>query len=402
MEFLEWVAPELSHAQWFVHLAIFMLNIILLIFAKPLVRLADPDKENKTKVSVFRALNILVFVLHIVDLTFLRLNKSYENYFIHIGLTLMALYISLFLYGFSCYLSRKRFGIEKTFDDTTVYLDSYSSRLVDLLMLIVVALTTIYMLIKIWGADSMLETTGIFGIVFAFLAFTSSIWAPDIISGLIILNTEMLVDGDVVIVNDHKDEYVISKVTLIYVILYDIRNNHRTLIRNNQFIKNKIDNISRMASTDGLRKSLTYKIGYPQFNAQTREEREAQLKSFKNKVDKMFTLAQENCTDKADIMINNSRNFEWALTNAGDFALEYTLWIYLERIPNTKVTAKIRKHLMGTIYKVNEAVYTASILEGLDLSTPALSQVELVSKAHPQPYNGVEKEKAEVNLPQPS
>jgi len=58
------------------------------------------------------------------------------------------------------------------------------------------------------------------------------------------------------------------------------------------------------------------------------------------------------------------------MTNAGDYALEYTLWVYLERIPNTKVTSTIRRHLMGTLYKVNEAVFTASMAEGIDLSTP--------------------------------
>jgi len=65
------------------------------------------------------------------------------------------------------------------------------------------------------------------------------------------------------------------------------------------------------------------------------------------------------------------------MTNAGDYALEYTLWIYLQRIPNTKVTATVRRHLMGTIYKVNEAVFTASVHEGVDLSTPDILVAQL-------------------------
>ncbi|KZY83132.1 hypothetical protein A3741_31755 [Oleiphilus sp. HI0069] len=223
----------------------------------------------------------------------------------------------------------------------------------------------------------MLETTGIFGILFAFLAFTSNIWAPDIMSGLIILNTQILEDGDVVVIGDDETEYVISKVTLIYVILYDIRNNHRTLVRNNQFIQNKIDNLSRVASTDGVRQALSYNIGYPEFDGKTKDERQKQLADFKAKIDKFFSLAQENCLEKPDIKINQTRQFEWALTHAGDYALEYTLWIYLDRIPNTKVTATIRKHLMGTIFRVNDAVYTASIIEGIDLSTPQLAKLEL-------------------------
>ncbi len=75
------------------------------------------------------------------------------------------------------------------------------------------------------------------------------------------------------------------------------------------------------------------------------------------------------------MLVNENKPFEWAMTNAGDYALEYTLWVYLERIPNTKVTKTIRKYLMGTLYKINEAVYAASVVEGVDLSTPDLVNV---------------------------
>jgi len=377
LDSIGWIIPELSNAKWLIHGLIFLTNLCLLIFARPILNLVEGTEASATKLKIFRTLNILVLVLHTIDLAFLRVSDNYENYFINLGLSLMAGYASLFIYSLSCHLSRKKFGTEKLIDNNKVFLDSYSSRLVDILLLFVFALTTIYTLIKIWGADSMLETTGIFGIIAAFLAFTSNIWAPDIISGLIILNTEILEDGDVVVVDGHPDEYIISKVTLIYVILYDVRNNHRTLIRNNQFIRNKIDNLSRIASTDGVRQALRYNIGYPAFTGENPEERAKQLSSFKNKIDRLFTQTYESCLDRPEIKVNQKREFEWSLTQTGDFALEYTLWIYLERIPNTKVTATIRKHLMGTIYKVNEAVYSASIIEGVDLSTPVLNSVSV-------------------------
>jgi len=328
-------------------------------------------------VKLFRTLNILILVLHATDFVLHFFHLDFENYFIRVGITLMTIYISLFMHSLLCFLSRKRFGTQKTIDDKVIYLDTYSSRLVDIISLVIIVLTTIYTLIKIWGADSMLETTGIFGITAAFVAFTSNIWAPDLISGLIILNTEALEDGDVVIVGSHRDEYLISKVTLVYVILYDVRNNHRSLIRNSEFIRNKIDNISRIASTDGVRQAITYKIGYPEFKGANKDERKQELAAFKRSVDQMFRQTNEFCIEQTDIMINESRPFEWALTQAGDYALEYTLWVYLARIPNTKVTATIRKHLMGTMYRINEAVYDASILEQLDLSTPALAGLSI-------------------------
>ena len=163
-------------------------------------------------------------------------------------------------YSFLGALSKKRFGRERTVDEKTIYTETYSTRLVNLLLLIVIVFTTIYGLIIIWGANSLLETTGIFGLLMAFLAFTSSVWAPDIISGLIVLNSESIEDGDVVLIDGHSNEYVISRVTLIYVVLYDIRNNHRTLMRNSQFTSNRVDNLSRVASSKGVRQALKYNI----------------------------------------------------------------------------------------------------------------------------------------------
>lgn len=375
MQSFEWLIPQLSNAQWVAHGLIFIINIALLVFARPILNLLEANNDSEAKIKIFQALNILVLILHIVDIALLRAANSYENYFIKVGLSLMAVYGGLFVYSLSCYLAKRRFGKEKVFDDNTVYLDTYSTRLVDLILLVLVVLTTIYALIKIWGADSMLETTGIFGIVVAFMAFTSNIWAPDIISGLIILNTQMLEDGDVVLVDGYPDEYIISKVSLIYVILYDVRNNHRTLIRNSQFTQSKIDNLSRVASTDGLRKALSFNIGYPVFDGDSEDAREEQFGSFSNRIDRMFSQANENCSDKKDIKINQSRPFEWALTRTNDFALEYTLWVYLERIPNTKVTSTIRKHLVSTPYKIIAAVYQASVREQVDLSTPDVNRL---------------------------
>ena len=60
---------------------------------------------------------------------------------------------------------------------------------------------------------------------------------------------------------------------------------------------------------------------------------------------------------------------------------------------------------MGTIYKVNEAVYTSSILEDIDLSTPdvitatiATSAPQLQQKLAPAPKHK-RPEKADSNAP---
>ena len=50
---------------------------------------------------------------------------------------------------------------------------------------------------------------------------------------------------------------------------------------------------------------------------------------------------------------------------------------------STKVTSTVRRHLMGTMFKVNEAVFKASVIEGVDLSTPDLVTAQITQSAHP-------------------
>ena len=57
------------------------------------------------------------------------------------------------------------------------------------------------------------------------------------------------------------------------------RNDHRTLMRNSRFIQSKIDNLSRVASTDGVRQAPHYNIGYRIIPEGTREERAAAMRS---------------------------------------------------------------------------------------------------------------------------
>lgn len=372
MDTLSQLFPGLGQPQILAHMAVFIANILLFIFARPVLKLIDPGAVTEPKVRIFRALNVLVFVLQLVGLLLIRAEIAHTGYFTNVGYSIMAVYGAMLFYSFLGGQSKKRFGKQRSLDDKTIYLETYSSRMVNLVLMTVLILTTIYLLILIWDAED--KFTGIYAILAGFMAFTSGMWAPDIISGLIILNTEILEDGDVIMMDGHEEEYIIGRFTLIYVILYDIRNNHRTLMRNQLFMQNRIDNLSRVTSSSGVRWSLVYKIGYPKFTG-NRDERVTQLTAFKDSVGDMFTAANKACIENEDIKINESKPFDWAMTSAGDFALEYTLWIYLERIPNTKITSTIRKHLMGTIFKVNEAVYDASIGEDIDLSTPNLEQL---------------------------
>ena len=372
---ISWFLPNLSATEWTGHIAVAVWSLAMIVLSGRLFSMIKNTSSTNTKVKIFRTLNVFIIILLLVDLFLLRFHQNYEQLFANIGLSIVSLYSCVYLYSLASFQAYKRFGSPKIIDNREVYVETYSTRTVNLLLVVTATFSAFYIIIKIWGADSLLETTGLMGIFVGFVAFTSPIWAPDIISGLIILNSQMLDDGDVVVIDGFPNEYIISKVSFVYVTLYDVRNNHRALIKNSRFLQGKIDNLSRIASTDGMRSKLKYKVGYPKFEGRNGADRVAALQSFIKKVDTMFNRAYEACKADSTIQLNDKKPFEWALTETGDYALEFTLFFYFARIPNTKVTATARKHLMGTTYKVNMEIYKASIFEGIDLSTPDLSNI---------------------------
>ncbi len=372
----EGLTLDFSKVEWFIHGTIFICNLLLLLFSKPIINRIDPGQDHSIALKIFVTINLFFLIFHITDIALMTLDIDYQNLFIKLAYTALCFYVCLLVFKVGNAFFRRKFGKAKVFEGETVYQDSYSSRLVELIFLVTLFLLTTYLLIKIWGMDSLLETTGIFGIAVGFAALTSNVWAPDILSGLIILNTNILEDGDVVVIDGYKDEYIIHKVSFIYTVLYDIRNNHRTFIRNKKFIESKIDNLSRVASTDGIRKSISYNIGYPELSSEDKEVRAKNLREFFKKIDKLFSGAYAIAEERKDILLKTQKPFEWLLTKTGDYALEYTLFIYLEPVPTTKITSIARKHILTSVYKINEVVLESATLVGLELKTPDLIDID--------------------------
>jgi hypothetical protein len=363
---MQWLdSLPFSEAELGAHLSVFFVNLALLIFSKPIIGLFKTGSEGDSQLTIFRALNLLFMLFHVLDVLLIIFHKDYQNLFARLGWTLVTIYVGVFIFSFFSFLSRKKFGLEKRMDDALKYIDTYNSRLMDIIVLVAISIFSLYIIIDIWDFDSLLQTTGIFGIVVAFLALTNQIWAPDMFYGMVILNSKMLEDGDVIQFSADGDEYIINKVTFIYTILLDVRNNHRTLIKNSKLVDAKIDNLSKKASTDGLRMRLSYKIGYPQGSDSER---------FKKQVDAMFTEANEAAVLCEDVKVNEKVPFEWYLHETGDYALEYELFYYLQALPNTKVTRTVRSYLLKTPNLVNSYVYEASLAHNIDLSTPILHQ----------------------------
>ena len=152
MEFVDSLISELiSGERWELNL-LFFVNVVLLLLARPIVNFISPNQDNKNKIKIFQGLNLLVIAFQVVDFALRRSLSGYEGgYLINLGVSLMAIYGGVFLYSICGTLSRKRFGRSRTLDDQTIYVETYNSRLVTIVLMSVIVLTVIYALIKIWG-----------------------------------------------------------------------------------------------------------------------------------------------------------------------------------------------------------------------------------------------------------
>lgn len=372
-------AMESLTLNWFDvgnHVLVIIVNIFLLINAQKIVAFFNAGNENTFQLMVFRMVNYLFIFSLLLDIVVAFFTDDYKNVFASLGYSLLVIYLGAFAFTLLSYLVRKKFGREREIDGKKHYIDTYNSRLIDIFLVVLISSIVLYLLITIWNFTSLLETTGFLGIIVAFLALTHSIWAADPYYCMVILSSEMIEDGDTVRIDNDPDEYIIGRVSFVYTILYDVKNNHRTMMRNSKLIESKIENLSKRTSLDGLRRSIRYKIGYPEL-PQEQEARSAVTEQFFKRIETMFNTAQTRAFEDERCRVNVNVPFEWLLSETGDDALEFSLIYYLEPLPNTKLTKTIRTYLYQTASQINRYVYEASVKEALSLATPDLLSVHM-------------------------
>lgn len=398
------------------HGGLLSINILIILFAEPLLRVINKSKEVSTQAKILRFAAGAILIFHVVEIVLQALSFDvFPNLFRRLGLSIATIFFCLITFNVVSFFSRQKFGYSREVEGEKVYFDSYNSRLVNVVASIFVIIIAIFCFISVWELNTLLEASGFLGIVFAFLALTNSIWLPDIYYGLVILNSKMLEDGDVIKIEGKRDEFIISRVSFIYTMLLDVRNNHRVIIRNNRLLNSQIDNLSKRASIDGIRHSLRFNIAYPvvdktlsngsstdvsalnaagkRENALTSDDNSEQVDSkqeakknklnkypalnssydiYRSKVQRMFETANKIVLDNSEAKINENQGFEVSLTKSDNYALEFTLNYYIDGLPNTKVTRTIRQYLVVTPSIVQEAVNEASVIHGIKLATPAM------------------------------
>ena len=206
--------------------------------------------------------------------------------------------------------------------------------------------------IQLLGFESLLQAGGVLGFVGVMLAITHAAWAPDVISGLIILNSKMVEEGDILqITYDGKKIYAnVYKTRILHTELLDISNNHRMMIKNRKLRELFLQNLSKFASAKGLREKLTFNIGY-----------ENGPKAVRSLFDKVEAQLQEEYSEHYE----SQHPIEVVIDDTGDHAVKWTMFFYTKDI----------KQLLKTRQVFREVVLNLSLVEGVSLATPLTHSV---------------------------
>ena len=328
------------------------INLLLMVFAKRILKViyheAETSSQFKMRVNIFRLFNLLIIIAFTVYHMPLSVSpdttdKGVAYKIVTITITLYLSYVGLHVMQ---YFIRLRYGKSREIDGRKQVIETYNSRLFNIFAGVFVFVIALVSIIRILGYDSLLEAGGAIGLVGVFLALTQNAWAPDVFSGLIILNSGMVEVGDVIEFNDaDKTLGMVYKTKVFHTEILNLVNNHRIMIKNSRLRDHTIHNLSKFASAKGLREQLHFKIDY------TTDE---------DAVHTFFEDAFQAAIEDKDIGIESQYPVEVGVVDAGDHAVEWCVYYYTKDVRNIM---KIRQRFRELILRLSKK-------KGISLATP--------------------------------
>jgi len=374
-----------------------LLNIGIFFISKKIFNFLYQDDLEQAKkrisVSIFLASAFLILQITHISTIFFFSSLHINDYIEKIFLSLLTIYSMLIFQSVVHYIIKLRMGIVDEIDGKKIPMDTPSSRMWSLVTLVVIIFSTIYFNIQIWSAASLMETTGIVGITLGALALTNGVWFPDIYGGIASLNNKAFSVGDVIAFDNKEDFFIVNKANFFHLSLLNILDNNRTTIPNNMLNKLQIHNLSKISTQQGLRRTISYKIGYPKhltneeageilnemkkqkkyknIELSVEDVKEKHISDYIDKVRKIAKEAQESLLKNEQYKkIISEHEFRIQVLNTGDHAIEFVLSYYIKRLPKSFITEHIREYLIRTPLMVNEEMLLKSYRYGIDLSTP--------------------------------
>jgi small-conductance mechanosensitive channel len=331
-------------------------NLLLLLFSRPLLKLVFPEADDQQRFSgrlnVFRLANLIAVGFVITNAVMHPGGPGGEAAWVTRTLgVLLAIYVGWLCFYIISRLVRRRWGNERKRGEETVFIETYNSRLLTLIAAVVVSVIVLVAVIRILGYSTLLEAGGVLGVIGVMLALTQGSWVPDLVSGLVILNSRLIAEGDIIQLGDDSNQIgMVFRTKVFFTEILHLVNNHRILIQNTKLRGMVVHNLSRFASAKGLREALSINVSYD-----IPEQQIADL----------FNSVIEYAKEDSDLPIENQYEVDIRATAGGDYSVQWTCFYYIKE---TRQVLKIRQLMLGLVLRVaNE--------KNIQLQTPSLHEL---------------------------
>ena len=333
-------------------LAILGVNFGLLIVSSGLFKWLHrfAVEGEKKSLQYFRLVNVLCIILIIVYRIFL--SKDAHNTVISIAAALLISYAAVLAYQVTAFFLQARYGKIREGASGPVSHETYHSRVLKILAGIFVFILAVIAIVQTLGFSSLLQAGGVIGFLGVFLALTQGSWAPDLIGGLILLNSNIFEEGDVLELSDGQQRIsvMVFRTKLFHTEFLNMIDNHRIMISNARIRGYALHNLSKFASAKGLRENLRFNIAYG---------------TDPHTIKQLFSDAIEAVVKATPSVIESQYELEARVMSTGDDAVEWALFYYTKDI----------KNLYKTRQTLREAVLKLSQQQGISLATPRLLEI---------------------------
>lgn len=337
------ISPGISALELF----LIAVNIALFIFAGDIVQKLSPkqDSQQSKQVHLLRVINVIIIGLILYK--GIVMPAIEENWLTKTLTVFLISYLFFMVFKIYSFFIHSRYGKQYETDSEIKISETYNSRSLVVFGGVLFFIIWLISCIQLLGFESLLQAGGVLGFVGVMLALTQGAWAPDIISGLIILNSKMVEEGDTLQI-DHLGKTVyasVFKTRMLHTELLDISNNHRMMIKNTQLRELFLQNLSKFASAKGLREKLVFNIGY--------DVAPKTVRGF-------FAQVEAMLLEEYKEHYESQHPIEVVIDDTGDHAVRWVMFFYIKDV----------KQLLKTRQVFREVIFNLSLAAGISLATP--------------------------------
>ena len=189
------VLPRLHHLTVLEYFT-FAVNAVVFLFSKSIASHYGEIKDEarmRARLRILHGFNLTVFIMFVVSLIMNSDHFPADQ----LSQTFLTLLIAYLLVHLAEALLLARYGNEITVMGFTRKVETSTSRTLELVASGVILLSTLVVLINIWGLTSSLQTTGVVGFLAVLVFTTKDYWLRDFLSGILLISGERMQRGDV-------------------------------------------------------------------------------------------------------------------------------------------------------------------------------------------------------------